>query len=90
MYDKWLEANPKDIVWANLDDGALEMKSRYLISWAATIGLIIAWAFPVGFIGTMSNVSELCVKVKWLEWVCRCMCSCVSVGRLTNPASYTS
>ena len=64
MYKKWLEAHPKDIVWNNLDDGALEMKSRYLVSWAVTFGLIIVWAFPVTFIGTLSNLSELCTDVK--------------------------
>lgn len=64
MVDKWMEAHPRDIVWNNLDDGALEMKGRYITSWLATIGLIIAWAFPVGFIGTLSNLSELCVKVR--------------------------
>jgi calcium permeable stress-gated cation channel len=63
MTKKWMEAHPKDIVWANLDDGALEMKSRYVISWAATVGLIIAWAFPVTFIGALSNLTELCVDV---------------------------
>lgn len=59
-----MEANPKDIVWQNLDDGALEMRSRYVISWLATFGLIIAWAFPVVFIGTLSNLDDLCVKVQ--------------------------
>lgn len=71
MYQKWMEAHPNDIVWANLDDGALEMKSRYLLSWLATFGLIIVWAFPVTFIGALSNLSELCVDVPWLSWVCR-------------------
>ncbi|KDR75323.1 hypothetical protein GALMADRAFT_226985 [Galerina marginata CBS 339.88] len=70
MDNKWMEAHPKDIVWRNLDDGALEMKSRYITSWLATVGLIIAWAFPVGFIGTLSNLSDLCEKVRWLRWVC--------------------
>ncbi|KAG6857786.1 hypothetical protein H0H87_004202 [Tephrocybe sp. NHM501043] len=64
MYDKWMEANPKDIVWQNLDDGALEMRSRYLISWLATIGLIIVWGFPVAFIGTLSNLDDLCNRVQ--------------------------
>jgi len=63
MYDKWMEANPKDIVWQNLDDGAIEMRSRYVISWLATVGLIIVWAFPVAFIGTLSNLDDLCVKI---------------------------
>ncbi|KAL0946485.1 hypothetical protein HGRIS_012702 [Hohenbuehelia grisea] len=70
MYDKWMEAHPKDIVWRNLDDGALEMRSRYVTSWMATIGLIIAWAFPVAFVGTLSNVGDLCAKVHWLAWIC--------------------
>ena len=62
MTKKWMEAHPKDIVWANLDDGALEMKSRYVISWGATFGLIIVWAFPVTFIGTLSNLGEICTQ----------------------------
>lgn len=70
MIDKWMEAHPKDVVWRNLDDGALEIRGRYLTSWLATIGLIIGWAFPVTFIGTLSNVDDLCVKVHWLKWVC--------------------
>ncbi|EAU91569.2 DUF221 family protein [Coprinopsis cinerea okayama7 len=67
---KWMDAHPKDIVWNNLDDGALEMKGRYITSWMATVGLIIAWTFPVSFIGTLSNLGELCTDVKWLAWVC--------------------
>ncbi|KJA27716.1 hypothetical protein HYPSUDRAFT_62761 [Hypholoma sublateritium FD-334 SS-4] len=70
MYNKWMEVNPKDIIWRNLDDGAMEMKSRYAFSWVATVGLIIAWAFPVSFIGSLSNLSSLCEKVHWLQWVC--------------------
>lgn len=70
MTKKWMEAHPKDIVWDNLDDGALEMKSRYVISWAATFGLIILWAFPVTFIGTLSNLTEICADISWLQWVC--------------------
>ncbi|KAJ7217741.1 DUF221 family protein [Mycena pura] len=68
--DKWMETSPKDIVWENLDDGALEMTSRYVTSWLATIGLIIGWAFPVVFIGTLSNIGALCQDVHWLQWVC--------------------
>ncbi|KAG7093058.1 hypothetical protein E1B28_009350 [Marasmius oreades] len=70
MYDKWMEVHPKDIVWRNLDDGALEMRGRYVTSWAATIGLIILWFFPVAAIGTLSNLDDLCRKVTWLRWVC--------------------
>ncbi|KAJ7085862.1 DUF221 family protein [Mycena crocata] len=71
MKDKWMETSPKDIVWENLDDGALEMTWRYATSWIATIGLIIAWGFPVAFIGTLSKVDTLCGQVHWLSWVCK-------------------
>jgi len=67
MYSKTMEAHPKDIVWRNLDDGALEMKSRYVTSWLATAGLIFVWAFPVGFIGTLSNLSDLCDDVQCVK-----------------------
>lgn len=60
MYDKWMEANPKDIVWRNLDDGALEMRSRFVLSWAGTFGLIVAWAAPTSFIGALSDFDQLC------------------------------
>ncbi|KAJ7680638.1 DUF221 family protein [Mycena polygramma] len=70
MKDKWMETSPKDIVWDNLDDGALEMTGRYVTSWIATFGLIIAWGFPVAFIGTLSKIDTLCQKAHWLSWVC--------------------
>jgi len=46
------------------------MKVRYLLSWAANIGLIILWAVPVAFAGAVSNVDTLCVNYQWLAWVC--------------------
>ncbi|KAJ7187941.1 DUF221 family protein [Mycena filopes] len=70
MRHKWMETSPKDIVWDNLDDGALEMTWRYVTSWIATFGLIVAWGFPVAFIGTLSKIDTLCSKVHWLSWVC--------------------
>ncbi|KAK7039087.1 phosphate metabolism protein 7 [Paramarasmius palmivorus] len=70
MVDKWMEVNSKDIVWPNLDDNALEMRGRALTSWVLNIGLIIGLSFPVIFIGTMSNVDDLCDQVKQLRWVC--------------------
>jgi hypothetical protein len=64
MKDKWMETSPKDIVWENLDDGAWEMTGRYITSWIATFGLIVAWGFPVAFIGTLSKIDTLCQKVQ--------------------------
>jgi len=63
MTNKWLEAHPKDVVWENLDDGAAADRRQFVISWTVTVGLIVAWAFPVAFIGTLSNITALCGKV---------------------------
>jgi calcium permeable stress-gated cation channel len=71
MIDKWIETHPKDIVWENLDDSALEMRWRSFTSWLALAGLIFAWSFPAAFIGTLSNVDSLCDNVHWLSWICR-------------------
>ncbi|KAF7306002.1 hypothetical protein HMN09_00754700 [Mycena chlorophos] len=70
MQDRWMETSPKDIVWDNLDDGALEMTWRYAVSWIATVGLIIAYGFPVVFVGTLSSLDDLCTNVHWLAWTC--------------------
>ncbi|KAF8314939.1 DUF221-domain-containing protein [Clavulina sp. PMI_390] len=71
MVDKWIELAPEDVVWENIDDGAIETRGRWILSWMATIGLVILWSFPVAFTGTLSNISELCGTVKWLAWICR-------------------
>ncbi|GJE96634.1 hypothetical protein PsYK624_128340 [Phanerochaete sordida] len=69
MADKYIEVSPKDVIWDNIDDGAYEMRFRYVTSWIASIGLIILWFAPVAFVGTLSNVSTLCEKVSWLCWI---------------------
>ncbi|KAG8889514.1 hypothetical protein FRB98_003988 [Tulasnella sp. 332] len=71
MYDKWVDVAPDDVVWANIDDSAYEVRARYATSWLAQLGLIILWAFPVAFVGTLSNLQGLCQKTPWLAWVCR-------------------
>ena len=80
VWEKWvklccnLKLNIDLPTTGSLDDGALEMTSRYVTSWLATIGLIIGWAFPVVFIGTLSNIGALCQDVQ-----------CVSISFLRFP-----
>ncbi|KAF8586259.1 DUF221-domain-containing protein [Ramaria rubella] len=71
MSYKWIQVAPKDVIWANIDDGVYETRVRYVTSWLASIGIIVLWFFPVTFVGLLSNISELCVKIRWLTWVCR-------------------
>jgi len=67
MSDKWVGAHPRDIIWSNIDHDDDERSGRFLISWAATVGLVILWAFPVAFIGSLSNITSLCGKSSWVK-----------------------
>ena len=46
MTGRYAEVAPEDVIWGNLGMNAYEGKVRMLISYAATAGLIILWAFP--------------------------------------------
>ncbi|KAL6300421.1 DUF221-domain-containing protein [Sparassis latifolia] len=70
MAFKSIGVAPDDVIWGNLNMNPYEMKIRVAISWAATIGLIILWAFPVAFIGAVSNIHSLCATYSWLSWLC--------------------
>ncbi|KAF9458987.1 hypothetical protein BDZ94DRAFT_1269342 [Collybia nuda] len=70
MGSKYVEVSPEDVIWANLGMNPYEQKVRLAISYAATAGLIILWAFPVAFVGIVSNVYKLCETAPWLAWIC--------------------
>ena len=57
---------PDDVIWSNLGMNPYEARVRIAISWAATGALIVFWAFPVAFVGSVSNIYTLCGTVKWL------------------------
>ncbi|KAI0350828.1 DUF221-domain-containing protein [Trametes cingulata] len=61
---------PEDVIWGNLNMNPYEVRVRTAISWGITIGLVILWAFPVAFIGAVSNVHSLCATYSWLAWLC--------------------
>ncbi len=71
MSARHIEVGADAVIWSNLTVTPYQAKGRYAISWAATIGLIILWAFPVAFVGLLSNVSKLCVQYSWLAWLCK-------------------
>ena len=69
--DRQLGVDPEDVIWANLNMNPYEARVRVAISWAITLGLILLWAFPVAFVGAVSNVHSLCMTYKWLAWLCK-------------------
>ncbi|KAG8216785.1 hypothetical protein J3R82DRAFT_7030 [Butyriboletus roseoflavus] len=70
MADRYLEVSPEDVLWGNLGMNPYEKRIRMIISYAATAALIILWAFPVAFVGIISNIEGLCVRESWLAWLC--------------------
>ncbi|KAH9917178.1 DUF221-domain-containing protein [Fomitopsis serialis] len=71
MANKQVGVVPDDVIWSNLNMNPYEAKVRTALSWAATLGLIILWSFPVAFVGAVSNVASLCTTYKWLAWLCK-------------------
>jgi hypothetical protein len=43
---KYIEVAPDDVIWDNLVLNPYERRIRFVLSWAATIGLVILWAIP--------------------------------------------
>ena len=43
---KYIEVAPEDVIWDNLVMNPYERRVRLVLSWAATIGLVILWAIP--------------------------------------------
>ncbi|EJD05444.1 DUF221-domain-containing protein [Fomitiporia mediterranea MF3/22] len=70
MTERDIGVAPPDIIWGNLGLNPYERKLRLVASYAATAGLIICWAFPVAFVGAVSNVASLCRTYSWLAWIC--------------------
>ncbi|GAC71956.1 uncharacterized conserved protein [Moesziomyces antarcticus T-34] len=69
MTNRYVEAHPDDVVWANMNMNPYERKIRTAIGWAITIGLIIFWAVPVAFVGIISNIKGLANDVPFLGWL---------------------
>ncbi|KAJ9111097.1 hypothetical protein QFC19_001296 [Naganishia cerealis] len=60
MAGHYTEVAPEDVVWSNLNLNPYEKKVRIAVSYALTLGLVILWTFPTGFIGGISNLTGLC------------------------------
>lgn len=71
MADKYTEVAPADVIWGNLGLNPYEQRVRRLISYAATAGLIVLWAFPITFVGILTNIVGLCKTYSWLSWLCK-------------------
>lgn len=69
MTPAYIGLEPKNVVWFNLRMFWWERLSREVGTIAAICALVILWAFPVAFVGMVSNITYLTDKVHWLRFI---------------------
>lgn len=69
MADRFLEANPKDVIWSNLNMNPYEKKIRTILFWVVTWLTVIFWCIPVALVGIFAQVDYLTTKVPFLGWI---------------------
>lgn len=63
---------PSDVIWNNMRIFWWEKITRRFLACAAIVALIILWAVPVAFVGTISNITYLIQKLPWLSFINGC------------------
>ncbi|KAA8901896.1 hypothetical protein TRICI_005974 [Trichomonascus ciferrii] len=64
-----IEVNPRGIIWSNLSLTEGVQLIRRGVSNLATTLLIVGWAFPVGFIGVISQLHYMAQLFPFLGWL---------------------
>ncbi|EEQ41383.1 hypothetical protein CLUG_05511 [Clavispora lusitaniae ATCC 42720] len=60
---------PGDVDWDNMRLFWWERITRKAIAVASITAVVIFWAFPVAFVGVISNINYLTNKIHWLRWI---------------------
>jgi hypothetical protein len=71
MCPRHIEVSPNDVIWGNMKMQWWERYMRSALITVATGGLILGWAFPVAFVGLISQVNYLTDTFTWLRWLSR-------------------
>jgi hypothetical protein len=69
MSARYIEVDQEDVIWDNVGLNPYQSKIRYILSWAMTLGLILLWAIPVAFVGTVSNITSLVQLAPFLSFL---------------------
>ncbi|KAG4303588.1 hypothetical protein PCANB_000253 [Pneumocystis canis] len=69
MTPKYLHISPKEIIWDNLQLKWWDRLIRTIVVVISIAALVIFFAFPVAFVGSLSNVISLSKKFSWLEFL---------------------
>ncbi|KKK19363.1 DUF221 domain protein [Aspergillus rambellii] len=69
MSPRYIGLEPSQIIWANLRIKWWERLVRYSATIAFVVALIIFWAIPTAFVGSISNVDSLTNKLHFLRFI---------------------
>ncbi|GAO52273.1 DUF221-domain-containing protein [Saitoella complicata NRRL Y-17804] len=64
-----LETDPRDIVWSNLGPSPHVLFVKKIVAYGAICWLIVFFAIPVAFVGSISNLTYLTNKAPWLNFI---------------------
>jgi len=67
--ERTLAPNPAEIIWSNMGISFPERIGRFAATTAFVTVMIIFWAIPVAFVGSISNINYLTNKLPWLDWI---------------------
>ncbi|KAL4872516.1 hypothetical protein BDV12DRAFT_133637 [Aspergillus spectabilis] len=69
MAPRYVGLEPTQIIWSNLRIKWWERIIRYAASIAFVAALVIFWAIPTAFVGSLSNIDSLTDKVTFLKFI---------------------
>ncbi|KAL4887685.1 hypothetical protein BJY04DRAFT_176401 [Aspergillus karnatakaensis] len=69
MAPRYIGLEPTQIIWSNLRIKWWERIVRYAASVAFVGALVIFWAIPTAFVGSLSNIDSLTDRVKFLSFI---------------------
>lgn len=69
MAPRFIGVNPNEVIWSNLGIGWSMRIVRNILVTAAIGALVVFWAIPVAFVGTLSNINALMEQYTWLGFL---------------------
>lgn len=66
---RFIGVQPKEVIWKNMTLSLQTRLSKAGIATIFIITVIILWSIPIGIVGTLSNITYLTDKVKFLRFI---------------------
>ena len=69
MAPRLVEIDPNDVIWNNMSIPWWQDYIRTSVVFAIVLGMIVLWAIPIAFTGSLSQLTSLAEETNWLHWV---------------------